>query len=336
MINRLKRKWSFLLVCVLCMGVIAGFSGGASFAQNKVTLRLGHIFPMTHPVHKAAKIFADYVAEETDGKLVVEVHPGGALGKGNTLAENISLGTVAMGTAGPGLLMRLEPAWGLVAGEYVWESTDAMFKVLDGPVGDDIKNRLLRKKDMRVLGIGYLGKRHLTANKPVRKPEDIRGLKVRIPNIPLRSASFKAWGASPTPMAFSEVYLALKQGVVDCQENPFAQIVAMKFYEVQKYLVLTGHAINPEVLLMNEDKFQGLSEDYQDVLLEGGKVFAENSRRLFEDLRYEFLEKLLDEGMIVMKPDKEAFAEKVKEVPYKFENQWGEGLYDRVLEAQGK
>jgi len=286
MTSRLKKKGIMLLVCVLCVGVLTSFGWSVSFAQKKVVLRLGHIFPTTHPTHKAVKAMADYVAKKSEGKLVIEVHPGGALGKGNTLAENISLGTVEMGTAGPGLLMRLEPAWGLVAGEYVWKSVDAMFKVLNGPIGDEIKNRLLQKRGMRVLGIGFLGKRHLTANKPIRRPEDLKGLKVRIPNIPLRAASFKALDASPTPMAFSEVYLALQQGVVDAQENPLPQIVAMKFYEVQKYLILTGHALNPEVLLINERKFQSLPESYRNILLEGAKVYDEVSFAEYRKLSF--------------------------------------------------
>lgn len=333
--NRLKTRGIMLAVGILCVVVISGLYGGVSFAQEKVvTLRLGHIFPITHPVHKATTAMAEYVTQESEGKLVIRVYPNAALGRGDTLAENIALGTVDMGTAGPGLLSRLEPAWGLIAGQYVFKSVDSMFKVLDGPIGDDIKDRLLTKRGMRTLGIGYLGKRHLTANKPIYRPEDLKGLKIRIPKIPLRRAAFIAWGASPTPMAFSEVYLALQQGVVDGQENPLAQITAAKFYEVQKYLILTGHALNPEILLMNEKKFQDLPEDYRKILLRGAKVYEETSFTEYRTLKSEFLDKVLDEGMIVMKPDVEAFRKAVRDVPYQFEKEWGEGLYDRILQAQ--
>jgi len=232
------------------------------------------------------------------------------------------------------LLSRLEPAWGLIAGQYVFKDAESMFKVLSGPIGEEIRNRLITKRNIRVLGIGYLGARHLTANKPIYRPEDLKGLKIRIPNIPLRKASFNAWNAAPTPMAFSEVYLALKQGVVDGQENPLPQIIAAKFYEVQKYLILTGHALNPEILLISEKKFQSLPEEYRNILLEGANVFKETSFEEYNTLKYELLEKLLDEGMIVMKPDIEAFREAVKDVPYQFEEEWGEGLYEKVLKAQ--
>lgn len=335
MISGLKTTRIVLLVGALCVVVMIGLYGGMAFAEEKVVmLRLGHIFPITHPVHKATTVMAEYVTKESKGKLVVEVYPNAALGKGNTLAENIALGTVDMATAGPGLLSRLEPAWGLIAGQYVFKSVESMFKILDGPIGDDIKNRLLTKRGIRTLGIGYLGQRHLTANKPIYRPEDLKGLKIRIPNIPLRRAAFLAWGASPTPMAFSEVYLALQQGVVDGQENPLAQIVAAKFYEVQKYLMLTGHALNPEILLMNEKKFQDLPEEYRKILLSGAKVYRETSFTEYRALKSELLDKVLDEGMIVMKPDVEAFRKAVRDVPYEFEKEWGEGLYDRILQAQ--
>jgi len=330
----MKGMKSGLIILVVCVGVMGVLYGGTPFAQEKVTLPLGHIFPVTHPIHKAAMAMANYVAKESKGQLEIKVYSGGALGKGSTLAEKISLGTVEMGTAGPGLLSRLVPAWGLIAGEYVFKSVDSMFSVLNGPIGDDIKNRLLKKRGVRTLGIGYLGKRHVTANKPIKGPDDLKGFKIRIPNIPLRKASFIALGASPTPMAFSEVYLALQQGVVDGQENPLAQIVTMKFYEVQKYLILTGHALNPEILLMNEKKFQSLPNAQQNILLKGAKIYEKSSFEEFRTMRSELLDKVLDGGMIVMKPDLEPFRKAVRDVPYQFEDRWGKGLYDRVLQAQ--
>ena len=320
--------------CIFVIVLVATLMIFPLCVNGATTLRLGHIFPITHPVHKATTAMADYVAKQSNGEMEIKVYSGGALGKGKNLAESIHLGTVAMGTAGPGLLSRLAPAWGLVAGEYVFKDMESMFKVLNGPVGDDIKNRLIQKRGIRALGIGYLGQRNITANKPILFPEDMKGLKIRIPNIPLRKASFLALGAAPTPMAFSEVYLALKQGVVDCQENPLAQIVTAKFYEVQKYLILSGHALNPEILLINEKKFKGLPASLQGVLIKGAKVYEDTLFTEFKTMKLALLEKILDAGVIVMKPDIEAFRKAVKDVPYQFEDKWGKGLYDRVKKAQ--
>jgi tripartite ATP-independent transporter DctP family solute receptor len=325
--GKMKHKTSCHSIFVAVF--IAMFIISPICANAATTLRLGHIFPITHPVQKATTAMADYVAKQTNGEVEIKVYSGGALGKGKNLAESIHLGTVAMGTAGPGLLSRLEPAWGLIAGEYVFKDMESMFKVLNGPVGDDIKNRLIKKRGIRALGIGYLGQRNITANKPIYKPEDMKGLKIRIPNIPLRKASFLAVGAAPTPMAFSEV-----QGVVDCQENPLPQIVTAKFYEVQKYLILSGHALNPEILLINEKKFSDLPASAQGILKEGAKVYEDTLLTEFKTMKLALLEKILDAGVIVMKPDTEAFSKAVRDVPYQFEDKWGKGLYDRVLKAQ--
>jgi tripartite ATP-independent transporter DctP family solute receptor len=332
--KEVKMKHKTFRLFIFATVILAMFIISPICVNAATTLRLGHIFPITHPVQKATTAMADYVAKQTNGEVEIKVYSGGALGKGKNLAESIHLGTVAMGTAGPGLLSRLEPAWGLVAGEYVFKDMESMFKVLNGPVGDDIKNRLINKRGIRALGIGYLGQRNITANKPIYKPDDMKGLKIRIPNIPLRKASFLALGAAPTPMAFSEVYLALKQGVVDCQENPLPQIVTGKFYEVQKYLILSGHALNPEILLINEKKFKSLSAGSQDALLKGAKVYEDTLFIEFKTMKLALLEKILDAGVIVMKPDIEAFREAVKDVPYQFEDKWGKGLYDRVKKAQ--
>jgi TRAP-type C4-dicarboxylate transport system substrate-binding protein len=141
-------------------------------------------------------------------------------------------------------------------------------------------------------------------------------------------------GAAPTPMAFQELYLALQQGVVDGQENPLQQITSMKFQEVQKYLTLTAHAQNPEMLIINDEKYASLPESYQEVLLEGGEVYGDTCRRLFKEEDAKLLEQVKNAGVQIIEPDLAAFREAVKDVPKKFEDEWGAGLYERVKEAQ--
>jgi C4-dicarboxylate-binding protein DctP len=212
---------------------------------------------------------------------------------------------------------------------------EALFKVVNSSVGQEIYDRMRTNHGLRVVGTGYLGARHLTTSKVrVEKPSDLEGLKIRTPNIPYRLEAFKAMGAAPTPMAFQELYLALQQGVVDGQENPLQQITSMKFFEVQKYLTLTGHAQNPEMLIINEEKYARLPGSYQEVLLEGGKVYGDTCRRLFKEEEDQLLDQVKKAGMVVIEPDLAAFREAVKNVPAKFEDAWGAGLYKRVQEAQ--
>lgn len=331
-----SRLLMLLLISFFLVASTAAFSVGSreEMREKTYTIRLGHIFTTEHPTHMSTVAMADYVKAKSNGRLTVEVYPSAQLGKGNVQVENIATGTTDLGTAGPGMISRIEAAFGLLAGEYVFKSVDSMFALLDGPVGQEINQRLLDQKGVRILTVAFVGKRHITANKPIRTPAGLKGLKVRIPNIPTRAAAFRAWGASPTPMAFAEVYLALKQGVVDAQENPFAQIVTMKFNEVQKYLMLTGHAMNTELLLINEDVYQTLPDDLQKILNEGAEVYTKKQWELYKQLRDKYLKQLKDSGMTVIEPDNKAFAEAVKDVPFDFEDRWGKGLYAKVLKAQ--
>jgi tripartite ATP-independent transporter DctP family solute receptor len=302
---------------------------------EQVVLKVGHIFPATHVAHRSLEAMAEYVDRETTGGLKLEIFPGGQLGQGTGLSENVMLGTVDMATAGPGLLSGIEPSFAIWGAEFMFTGADALFKVVNSPVGKEIYERLRKNHGLRVIGTGYLGARHLTTSKvPVKTPADLKGLKIRTPNIPYRLEAFRAMGASPTPMAFQELYLALQQGVVDGQENPLQQISSMKFYEVQKYLTLTGHAQNPEMLIINEDKYASLAESYQKVLLEGGKVYGDTCRRLFKEEEDQLLDLVKKAGMVVIEPDINAFREAVKDVPGKFEEVWGTGLYEKVQEAQ--
>lgn len=302
-----------------------------------VVLQVGHIFPTSHVVHRSLEAMADFVEGETNGGLVLEIFPLGQLGKGANLSENVMLGTVDMATAGPGLLSKLEPSFGIWGAEYVFEDVDGLFAAVDSDVGEEIFERLSTGRGLRVIGVGYLGARHLTtSDTPVNSPADLQGLKIRTPPIPYRQAAFTALGASPTPMAFAELYLGLQQGVVDGQENPLPQIVSMKFYEVQNYLMLTGHAQNPEMLIINDDRFESLSADYQDVIVRAGhEVFGAMSRELSEQESAELLRQLKeDHGMTVIEPDLQAFRDAVADVPQQFTDDWGEGTYERVIEAQ--
>ncbi len=332
-----KRRLFLLVTVVFTLSIAVLFAGAQkeATALEAVTLQVGHIFPTSHVVHRSLEIMADFVAKETNGELKLEIFPLGQLGQGANLSQNVMLGTVNMATAGPGLLSGIEPTFGIWGAEYMFKDADALFKVINSPVGQEIYEKLRTGNDIRVIGTGYLGARNLTTtDTPVKTPTDLKGLKIRIPNIPYRRAAFLAMGASPTPMAFQELYLGLQQGVVDGQENPFQQIYSMKFYEVQKYLILTEHAQNPEMLIINDKKFRSLSDDLQKALLKGAEVYGKTCRELFAEEDAKLLEQLKAEGMTVVEPDNDAFREAVKDVPAQFEKDWGEGLYEKVQAAQ--
>jgi TRAP-type C4-dicarboxylate transport system substrate-binding protein len=185
---------------------------------------------------------------------------------------------------------------------------------------------------MRVIGSTYYGKRHVTSgNKAINTVDDIKGFKLRIPEVDTFRAMAEAWGARPTPLNISELYLALSQGAVDGQENPLPTIQSNKFFEVQKYLILTGHIITPRLVVVNEGVWQKLSAKERQALrssletqgaVQDGEILSQESK---------LADTFKAAGMTVIQPDVESFRKPVlASLPAKFESKWGKGLWERI------
>jgi TRAP-type C4-dicarboxylate transport system substrate-binding protein len=172
--------------------------------------------------------------------------------------------------------------------------------------------------------------RHLTANKPVNKPEDVKGLKLRVPEVPLYLEMARAWGANPTPMAFAELYLALKQGTVDAQENPIPTINSGKFYEVQKYLILTGHIMVPQFHAISDKLWKSLSPGDQKILQDAVDEGIAFSNDLLIKQEQSLVDEFKKKGMTVITPDVEAFRKVSMTAIPKLEEKWGKGLYEKI------
>jgi TRAP-type C4-dicarboxylate transport system substrate-binding protein len=205
-------------------------------------------------------------------------------------------------------------------------------RVLGSPLVDDMNAQLVGKRSMRVIGSTYYGKRHITSgSKAINTVDDMKGFKLRIPEVDTFRAMAEAWGARPTPLNISELYLALSQGAVDGQENPLPTIQSNKFFEVQKYLVLTGHVITPRLVVVNEGAWQKLSAKERQALR--SSLETQGAVQDSEILSQE--SKLADTfkaaGMTVIQPDVESFRKPVlASLPAKFESKWGKGLWERI------
>jgi TRAP-type C4-dicarboxylate transport system substrate-binding protein len=185
---------------------------------------------------------------------------------------------------------------------------------------------------MRILGTTYYGTRHITTTgKEVRSPADMIGFKLRVPENDVFKAMAEAWGAKPTPMNFGELYLALKQNVVDGQENPLPTIKSGKFDEVQKYLVLSAHIITPRLVVINEAFWQGLSAGDRKIITDAVKngIAWQNAELIKQE--GSLVDTFKAAGMTVITPDPNAFrAPVLAKVPKMFESKWGVGTYDRI------
>ncbi|MDZ7618804.1 MAG: DctP family TRAP transporter solute-binding subunit [Patescibacteria group bacterium] len=229
-------------------------------------LRFAHVYEPGSPTHKyGAARLAELVAAANVG-LEIRVFPSAQLGNEGELLEQIATGQLEMAIAGPSFLAMWHEPIGAFDAAYAFDDVRHLAEVSDGPIGEELWEGLRERQGIRVLGTWFYGVRHITSNRPIRQPADLNGFRLRMPGAKVWQASGRALGASPMPINFGEVYLALQQGMADGQENPVPTIQAMGFHEVQKYLNLTGHIQSSTQVLVAELVWEELSIAQQDAL----------------------------------------------------------------------
>ncbi len=303
---------------------------GAAEAQTK--FRFAHTLAVGDAQDQAAQEFAKRVAQKTNNAVQIEVYPAGQLGNDMKVLEGIKLGTIDIGMTGNPFFTSFAPELNIFDLPYLFRDFDHAYKVFDGPIGTEMR-RGLEKHGMKSLGVFEIGFRNVTNNKhPVKVPEDLKGLKLRTTPNPAHLQAFRSMGANPVPMPITEVYLALKTGAVDGQENPIAHIYAMKFYEVQKYMSLTFHAYTSSVVVMNLKKFQELKPEHQKIFAESVQEAANWERKLNRDLDVEGLSKMKAAGVqIEENPDREAFRKAVADASAEdYVKKFGRDMLDRI------
>lgn len=242
-------------------------------------LRLGHVYEVNSPTQQFGMARLNDRLAAAGVALRVDVYPGAQLGNEAELLEQLVAGEIDMAIAGPSFLGMWVPQLGVFDAAYVFSDLEQMLGVAEGPLIAPYWEALRERYGVRVLTTWAYGSRHITANRPVRHPDDLKGFRLRLPAARVWQESGSALGASPMPMAFSEVYMALQQGIADGQENPIPVIRSMGFQEVQKYLVLTGHIQSSIQILVNERSWNRLRAADQQALAAavedlGGEVLA--------------------------------------------------------------
>lgn len=248
----------------------------------EITLKLGHLANEQNAWHLAAVKFAEEVKSNTDGRIEVEVFPNESLGKEIDLINGMQLGTVDMTITGESL-QNWAPKAALLAVPYAYKSLAHMDQVASGSIGDDIKAEIIEKAKIRPIAYFARGPRNLTSKRMIKSPADLNGMKMRVPNVPLFVDVWKALGAAPTPMAFSEVFTSLQSGVIDGQENPLALIRSANFNEVQGYVNKTEHVRSWIYLTIAETTWSKLSDADKIAIEKGAAVAQEYERGLLND-----------------------------------------------------
>jgi TRAP-type transport system periplasmic protein len=306
---------TMLSFSILRKVMLAGLAGvmmsGTAFSAD-MTLKLGHLANEQDPWNKAALKFAEEVKTLSNGKIEVQVYPNESLGKEMDLINGMQLGTVDMTITGESL-QNWAPMAALLAVPYAYKSLDHMDQVASGEIGKKIEAQIIEKAQIRPIAYFARGPRDLTSNRPIKTPDDLNGLKLRVPNVPLFVDVWKTLGAQPTPMAFSEVFTSLQNGTIDGQENPLALIKSANFNEVQKFVNKTEHVRSWIYLTISEITWNKLSDDEKKAVTDAAKIAQDYERKLFLTNEKELVGELESKGMTFVDVDNAAFAAKAKD-----------------------
>jgi tripartite ATP-independent transporter DctP family solute receptor len=274
-------------------------------AAAKYVLKLAHADSTniyTSRKHTQCVAFANLVNARSGGQIEVQVFGAGALGAEREYVEGIQSGIVQAGIAS-GVMGSFFPSAMVTDIPYLFPSAAVAWEVLDGPVGDELREKFLKDTGVRCLAFAEVGFRNFTNDvRPIRKPEDLKGLKIRVMETPLFVTLVRSLGAIPTPIAWTETYTALQTGVVDGEENPISVILVANFPEVQKYVTLDGHVYGVDWFLINEKFFQSLPADLQYIVLDSAKISSGVGRGVQQALGATGIARLREAGMEVYVP----------------------------------
>lgn len=341
--KRLLKALTLTLAVLAAVSMLCGCgadTGSSADSKAEYIIRLGHSDTEDNLINVSLQNYADWVNEETGGRVIIKLYPNEALGDNTEMAQQLVTGELDAMMMPQGVEAVYAPKIATLGLPFLFESYEQAWAVMDD---EEIASGLteeLSNYNMIQIAFWENGMRQLTNNvREISGPADVEGLKMRIPEDDMTAAILKEMGASVTKFAWSKTYDALKQGTFDGQENPVANIYANKINEVNQYMTITNHKYESKNLVFSESTWNKLPADIQDVLLEGAKKYGREHREAVASQEEEQLKKLEDAGMIINRtPDIDAFKEATRDVYTDFEmnNNWTAELVARIREAAAK
>ena len=277
--------------------------------EPEFLLRASLLVAEDHTWYKAFAYFGEQLAERSDGRIKLQTYPSEQLAKEIEAIRMIQTGVIDMTTTSA-LLSNWTEIMTFCEMPFLMDSMEDVDAMLNGPVGARIREEMVTKTRLRPVGYFQAGARHLTSNRPIRHPDDLQGLVIRIPSIPAFVTAWAALGAKTTPIAFSEVFTSLQQGVINAQENPLPLTKMLAMYEVQEYVNLTSHVFGWTYPVIGEEQFQQMPADLQEIFLDAARDMQAYERELFNKNDALTRAELEAKGMKFIEVDREAFKEK--------------------------
>jgi tripartite ATP-independent transporter DctP family solute receptor len=315
---------------------LTALSGVVTVATAATVLRFGHGKTPGELGFVLFQKLAENVDKRTHGEVKIQVFPGEQLGKENDMIQQVKSGALDISESAMSGLSILVPALEIASGPFLWKDWAQAEKVIRGPAFQPLFDELRDKHNIEMLTkIWYWGWRNLTTGtRPVNKPEDMAGMKIRVPESAVWVEMIRAMGAAPTPIPFGEVYTALQMKLVDGQENPIPTIYTRKYYEVQPYLAMTRHMLQNNTLIINKRSLAKLSPEMQKILIEEAEKLSEENAKGQQELEASMLEEIRKTGKTtITDPDRAAFAAKMSPVYKNMESRWGAENLQRIRAA---
>lgn len=304
-----------------------------AIAQDKVVLKMGLLGTTDYFYYKGAKRMADLAAERSKNRLEIQLFPNQGLGNERDMIEGMQLGTVDLAVINTPLLASFDQRFMLFDMPFLFNDWNHVNKVLSGPVGKQLM-KALEGKGLKAFAFSTAGFRHVVnQRRPVRTPQDLKGLKIRTLDNPVHVAIMNAMGANATPMQYGEVATALRQGTIDGLDFQLGSTATEKMYEVNKHMSLTGHVFTGVIYLMSLKRFQGLPPDLQKIISEAGVVGANTETELYNKFEADAKGILEKNGMTVLEVDKAPFRKRVATVYKRFEDRVGKNLIEMARKA---
>jgi tripartite ATP-independent transporter DctP family solute receptor len=323
----------FALKTLAACALAAGALGALGTAQAQTKLKWAHVYETSEPFHKYSVWAGEEIKKRTNGKYEIQVFPASSLGKEADINQGLTLGTVDIILSGASFAGRSYQPLAVSYFPFIFRDAEHQLKYAKSDVFKELAKGYDDKTGNHITALNYYGARHVTSSaaRPVAKPEDMKGLKIRVPDAPAYLAFPKALGANPTPIAFAEVYLALQNGTVDAQENPLPTIEAKKFYEVQKNISLTGHIVDSLLTIVSGQLWGKLSADEKKIFSDVMQEAAEKTGREIIASEIRLAEEFKKKGNNVIAVDKNAFREAVLKSTKPTDHGYRQQDYDRII-----
>ena len=321
----------FAIKLIAACAVAAGAMGTAGLAQAQTKLKWAHVYETSEPFHKYSVWAGEEIKKRTKGKYEIQVFPASSLGKESDINQGLTLGTVDIILTGASFAGNSYKPLAITYFPFIFRDAEHQLKYAKSDVFKELAKGYDDKTGNHIVALNYYGARHVTSNKPITRPEDMKGLKIRVPDAPAYVAFPKSLGANPTPIAFAEVYLALQNGTVEAQENPLPTIEAKKFYEVQKNISLTGHIVDSLLTVVSGQLWGKLSADEKKIFTDVMQEAAEKTGREIIASEARLVEEFKKKGKNVIVVDKNAFRAEVLKNTKPSDHGYRQADYERII-----